>query len=76
MSGRGRGRSRGRGGGGREIPVIISTSSTASYAEYTLKIGNSGGKAGSRKQPFDVVVINPGEIIPSRNYKIWTNTIF
>lgn len=76
MSGRGRGRSRGRGGGGREIPVIISTSSTASYAEYTLKIGNSGGKAGSRKQPFDVVVINPGEIIPSRNYKIWTNTHF
>ena len=66
----------GGGGGGGEIPVIISTSPTASYAEYTLKIGNSGGKAGSRKQPFDVVVINPGEIIPSRNYKIWTNTHF
>jgi len=66
----------GGGGGGGEIPVIIRTSPNASYAEYTLKIGNSGGKAGSRKQPFDIVVINPGEIVPSRHFKIWTNTHF
>ena len=66
----------GGGGGGGEIPVIIRTFPTESYAEYTLKMGDSGNEAGSRKQPFDIIVINPGEMIPSRHFKIWTNTHF
>lgn len=84
MSGRSRSRGKpvskpaggGGGGGGGEIPVIIRTTPNASYTEYTLKMENLGGKEGSRKQPFDIVVINPGEMIPSRHFKIWTNTHF
>ncbi len=71
-----RGDGGGGGGGGGEIPVIIRTFPTESYTEYTLKMGDSGNEAGSRKQPFDIIVINPSEMIPSRHFKIWTNTHF